>query len=44
MVRGPAELQESTGRPACIDPREALDRVSTLFAQFGQFAESVRDF
>ncbi|MEV5748319.1 TIGR02677 family protein [Actinoallomurus sp. NPDC052308] len=44
VARGLAELEESAGRPGGIDPREALDRVSTLFAQFGQFADSVRDF
>jgi uncharacterized protein (TIGR02677 family) len=33
-----------SGRIGGIEPREALDRISTLFAQFGQFADSVRDF
>lgn len=40
VARGLAELEEAAGG---VDPREALDRVSTLFAQFGQFADSVRD-
>ncbi|MCX4975015.1 DUF2397 family protein [Streptomyces sp. NBC_00620] len=26
------------------DPQQALERISTLFAQFAEFAESIRDF
>ncbi|MGH3373426.1 MAG: TIGR02677 family protein [Actinoallomurus sp.] len=44
VARGLDDLDEMSGRPGGIEPREALDRISTLFAQFGQFAESVRDF
>ncbi|MFI0348939.1 TIGR02677 family protein [Actinomadura sp. 9N407] len=44
VARGLAELAELDGRPGGAEPREALERISTLFAQFGQFADSVRDF
>jgi uncharacterized protein (TIGR02677 family) len=44
VARGLEDLDEMSGRPGGIEPREALDRISTLFAQFGQFADSVRDF
>jgi uncharacterized protein (TIGR02677 family) len=44
VARGLVDLEELSGRPGGIEPREALDRISTLFAQFGQFADSVRDF
>jgi uncharacterized protein (TIGR02677 family) len=44
VARGMADLDEQSARPGGIEPREALDRISTLFAQFGQFADSVRDF
>ena len=44
VARGLDDLDEMSGRPGGIEPREALDRISTLFAQFGQFADSVRDF
>ena len=30
--------------PGGAEPGESLERISTLFAQFGQFADSVRDF
>jgi uncharacterized protein (TIGR02677 family) len=44
VARGLSDLDEHSARPGGIEPREALDRISTLFAQFGQFADSVRDF
>jgi uncharacterized protein (TIGR02677 family) len=42
--RGLRELAELAAAPGGADPAEALERISTLFAQFGDFAESVRDF
>ncbi|MQA97227.1 MAG: TIGR02677 family protein [Streptosporangiales bacterium] len=36
-----AGLAETPGGP---EPRDALERVTTLFAQFGEFADSIRDF
>ncbi|HEY0539407.1 MAG TPA: TIGR02677 family protein [Actinoallomurus sp.] len=44
VARGLEDLDEMSGRPGGVEPHEALDRISTLFAQFGQFADSVRDF
>lgn len=44
VARGLRELAELDAAPGGIEPHEALDRISTLFAQFGQFADSVRDF
>lgn len=44
VARGLVDLDELSGLPGGIEPRDALDRISTLFAQFGQFADSVRDF
>ncbi|MEV4253430.1 DUF2397 domain-containing protein [Spirillospora sp. NPDC049652] len=39
-----AELVEAGAAPGGVAPREGLERVSTVFAQFESFAESVRDF
>jgi uncharacterized protein (TIGR02677 family) len=44
VARGLAELDRLTATPGGPDPQEALERVSTVFAQFGAFADSVRDF
>jgi uncharacterized protein (TIGR02677 family) len=44
VARGLAELAEAEARPGGLEARDALERISTLFAQFGQFADSVRDF
>ncbi|MBE1532261.1 TIGR02677 family protein [Actinomadura algeriensis] len=43
VERGLRELDERVGRPD-VDPQELLERVSTLFVQFTEFADSVRDF
>jgi uncharacterized protein (TIGR02677 family) len=44
VARGLEDLHSASRRPGGADPGEALERVSTLFVQFGQFADSVRDF
>ncbi|MFA7765848.1 TIGR02677 family protein [Streptomyces sp. NRRL S-448] len=44
VERGLRELNELVQRPGGIDPQDALERVSTLFVQFTEFADSVRDF
>ncbi|OLT27895.1 TIGR02677 family protein [Actinomadura sp. CNU-125] len=43
VERGLRDLDERVGRPD-VEPRELLERVSTLFVQFTEFADSVRDF
>lgn len=44
VARGLRELGEAAQAPGGAEPQESLERISTLFAQFGQFADSVRDF
>ncbi|MDL4774538.1 MULTISPECIES: TIGR02677 family protein [Thermomonosporaceae] len=44
VARGLHDLDEQSADLGGIEPRAALERISTLFAQFGQFADSVRDF
>jgi uncharacterized protein (TIGR02677 family) len=44
VARGLHELHAQSQLPGGADPGESLERISTLFAQFGQFADSVRDF
>jgi uncharacterized protein (TIGR02677 family) len=44
VARGLAELAGLTAGPGGAEPRDALERISTLFAQFAEFAESIRDF
>jgi len=44
VARGLDELYEKAQAPGGVEPGESLERISTLFAQFGQFADSVRDF
>lgn len=42
--RGLREVAAMAGASGGADPRQALERISTLFVQFAEFAESVRDF
>ncbi|UUU21580.1 TIGR02677 family protein [Streptomyces sp. DSM 40750] len=42
--RGLHEIAAMVGAPGGADPQQALERISTLFVQFAEFAESVRDF
>jgi uncharacterized protein (TIGR02677 family) len=44
VARGLRDLEAVARVPGGADPGESLERISTLFAQFGQFADSVRDF
>lgn len=44
VARGLRELHNASVQPGGADPDESLEHISTLFAQFGQFADSVRDF
>lgn len=44
VARGLQELHGAVQLPGGADPGESLERISTLFVQFGQFADSVRDF
>jgi uncharacterized protein (TIGR02677 family) len=44
VARGLRELGEASAEPGGLPAQEALERISTLFAQFAQFADSVRDF
>jgi len=44
VARGLHELHAQAQLPGGANPAESLERISTLFAQFGQFADSVRDF
>lgn len=42
--RGLREIVALSTAPGGADPQQALERISTLFVQFAEFAESVRDF
>ncbi|WP_338145882.1 TIGR02677 family protein [Streptomyces scabichelini] len=42
--RGLSEIAAMVAVPGGPDPQQALERISTLFVQFAEFAESVRDF
>jgi len=42
--RGLREIAALAAAPGGADPQQALERISTLFVQFAEFAESVRDF
>ncbi|WP_203731098.1 TIGR02677 family protein [Streptomyces sp. SID12501] len=42
--RGLREIAAMAAAPGGADPQQALERISTLFVQFAEFAESVRDF
>lgn len=42
--RGLHEIAAMAAAPGGADPQQALEKISTLFVQFAEFAESVRDF
>jgi uncharacterized protein (TIGR02677 family) len=42
--RGLREIMELVRAPGGADPQQLLEKISTLFVQFTEFAESVRDF
>ncbi|MGW7041778.1 TIGR02677 family protein [Streptomyces avermitilis] len=42
--RGLREIAAMAAAPGGADPQQSLERISTLFVQFAEFAESVRDF
>ncbi|MFC4468427.1 TIGR02677 family protein [Streptomyces xiangluensis] len=42
--RGLRDIAAMAAAPGGADPQQALERISTLFVQFAEFAESVRDF
>lgn len=45
VARGLAELaDQASATPGGPEPQRALEQISSLFAQFGHFADSVRDF
>lgn len=44
VERGLRELAELVQQRGGADPQEALERISTLFVQFTEFADSIRDF
>ncbi|MEW2094525.1 TIGR02677 family protein [Streptomyces sp. NPDC006682] len=44
VERGLRELAELVAGPGGIAPQDGLERVSTLFVQFAEFADSIRDF
>jgi uncharacterized protein (TIGR02677 family) len=44
VERGLRELAELVTEPGGVAPQDGLERVSTLFVQFAEFADSVRDF
>ncbi|MGW4513952.1 DUF2397 domain-containing protein [Streptomyces sp. NPDC004393] len=44
VERGLRELAELVTAPGGIEPQDGLERISTLFVQFTEFADSIRDF
>ncbi|GAB2774455.1 TIGR02677 family protein [Streptomyces daliensis] len=44
VERGLRELAELVQQPGGANPQESLERISTLFVQFTEFADSIRDF
>ncbi|MFI6287334.1 TIGR02677 family protein [Streptomyces sp. NPDC051018] len=44
VERGLRELAGLVTAPGGIEPQDGLERISTLFVQFSEFADSVRDF
>lgn len=44
VERGLRELADLVTAPGGIEPQDGLERVSTLFVQFTEFADSIRDF
>ncbi|MER5597990.1 TIGR02677 family protein [Streptomyces sp. NPDC002265] len=44
VERGLHELADLVAAPGGIEPQDGLERISTLFVQFSEFADSIRDF
>lgn len=44
VERGLRELADLVTEPGGIEPQDGLERISTLFVQFSEFADSIRDF
>ncbi|WNE98881.1 TIGR02677 family protein [Streptomyces luomodiensis] len=44
VERGLRELADLVTTPGGIEPQNGLERISTLFVQFSEFADSIRDF
>lgn len=44
VARGLRELADRLERPGDLDVTEAAERIGTIFVQFSEFADSVRDF
>ncbi|MET7458244.1 TIGR02677 family protein [Streptomyces sp. NPDC005574] len=44
VERGLRELADLVTAPGGIEPQDGLERISTLFVQFTEFADSIRDF
>ncbi|MFF8880790.1 TIGR02677 family protein [Streptomyces flaveolus] len=44
VERGLRELAQLVTAPGGMEPQDGLERVSTLFVQFTEFADSIRDF
>ncbi|MGY5054060.1 TIGR02677 family protein [Streptomyces sp. 900105755] len=44
VERGLRELADLVAAPGGIEPQDGLERISTLFVQFSEFADSIRDF
>ncbi|MGW1046855.1 DUF2397 family protein [Streptomyces sp. NPDC002547] len=44
VERGLGEIAAMVAVPGGVDPQQVLEKISTLFVQFTEFAESVRDF
>ncbi|MFD5442194.1 TIGR02677 family protein [Streptomyces tendae] len=44
VERGLRELADLATAPGGVEPQDGLERISTLFVQFTEFADSIRDF
>ncbi|WP_415937964.1 TIGR02677 family protein [Streptomyces sp. 039-1] len=44
VERGLRELADLVTEPGGVEPQDGLERISTLFVQFTEFADSIRDF
>lgn len=44
VERGLRELADIVTAPGGVEPQDGLERISTLFVQFTEFADSIRDF
>ena len=44
VERGLRELADLVTAPGGVEPQDGLERISTLFVQFTEFADSIRDF